>query len=119
MRDVLVVDDHSDSGRALARFVSIKDGMADYVESGEKALEYLQTHSPRLMFLDLMMPEMDGLEVLKKVRSNPQFEDIAVVLCSAVSDPEVQAQAISAGAQGYIVKGHYDEVTDAVKRFVG
>jgi CheY-like chemotaxis protein len=66
-----------------------------------------------------MMPEMNGLDVLRALRANPRFKDLPVVMFSALSDPAIQREALRAGAQAFIVKGHFDDALAAVQKYVG
>jgi CheY-like chemotaxis protein len=65
-----------------------------------------------------MMPEMNGLDVLRTLRADPRFADLPVVMFSALSDPAIANEALRAGAQAFVVKGQFDQVMEAVKRFV-
>ena len=100
------------------RFISSFHGPADCVQSGEEALRYVEAHPIKLVFLDWMMPEMSGLDVLKALRAQPQFKDLPVVMFSALSDPAIHAEAVKAGAQGFIIKGCFDAALAAVKKYV-
>lgn len=119
MASVLVVDDNPDSCRVLMRFISRFNGPADCVESGAEALKYIETHTTKLIFLDWMMPEMTGLDVLRALRANSRFKDLPVVMFSALSDPSVQQEALRAGAQAFIVKGQFDEALATIKKYIG
>ena len=86
----------------LFRFFSHK---VDYVSSGDQALKYLEQALPDVMVLDVMMPGMDGMEVLRRVRSDPRMRHLPVIMFSAVSDPAYREAALSKGANDYLVKG--------------
>lgn len=77
------------------------------VESGPKALEYLQTHSVRLIILDYNMPAMDGLEVLERLKADLRLSSIPVVIFSAYGE-EIEEKGMKAGASGYVQKGSLD-----------
>lgn len=76
--------------------------------SGREALEFVSEHQPDLILLDISMPEMDGLEVLRRLRHKPDTQQIPVAMVTALADPATRAQAISLGATDYFVKGSYD-----------
>jgi len=67
---VLVVDDDMGCGRLLALLIRHLGYNAEHVDSGGKALEYLSNCKPDLVILDVMMPDIDGLEVLRRMREN-------------------------------------------------
>jgi CheY-like chemotaxis protein len=103
---VLIVDDHPDVCRVVSRLVRTIGHSAESAEGGELALAYLRDHIPDLVILDAMMPRVDGLQVLKSIRTDPRTRDVPVVMFSALSDPEFQTRAIKAGANQYWVKGN-------------
>lgn len=72
--------------------------------NGRVALEKLQEEPINLIFLDLMMPEMDGLTFLNRKREIEEYEKIPVIICSAVGEDEVIEKARSLGASSYITK---------------
>jgi CheY-like chemotaxis protein len=118
MAKVLIVDDNLDSCEILVRMIRRYNGPADCVDSGAAALRYLEENPPKLVFLDCMMPDMNGLEVLHALRANPRFDALPVVMFSAMSDPWVKSTAMMAGAQDFVLKGRFDEVEAAVKKYV-
>lgn len=73
-------------------------------ENGLAALEVLRTRPVDLVFLDLMMPEMDGLTFLEKRKESDDLPDVPVVVCSALGEKETIARALNLGAQAYIMK---------------
>jgi CheY-like chemotaxis protein len=105
---VLIVDDDAGTGRLLALLVRQLGHNAAFVDNGNKALAYLSSHQPDLVILDLMMPGIDGLEVLKRVRANPQTADMPVIIFSALADPLFSQKARNCGATDYWVKASVD-----------
>ena len=105
---VLIVDDDAGTGRLLALLVRHHGHHADYVDNGFKALDYLAAQHTDLVILDVMMPEIDGLEVLQRVRKNPQTANVPVVMFSALSDPQFTQRAKDIGANDYWVKASLD-----------
>ena len=71
---------------------------------GEEALGILRSTPVDLIFLDLMMPVMDGLTFLARKKEEARLRDIPVIVCSARGDPEALERATELGAQAYIVK---------------
>ena len=105
---VLIVDDDTGSGRLLAVLVRHLGHDATYVNSGGKALDYMGSHRPDLVILDLMMPGMDGLEVLRRMRQDPRTHEVPVVMFSALADPQFRKSACEQGANDYWVKASID-----------
>ena len=72
--------------------------------NGKVALEKMKEQPVDLIFLDLMMPEMDGLTFLGIKRESPQFSDIPVIVCSALGEKDTVDKARDLGARSYIMK---------------
>jgi CheY-like chemotaxis protein len=103
-RKVLIVDDNADQGRPLALILKHSGYDARFVTSGEAAMSKLHDDLPQLMILDLMMPGMSGLDVLKLIRSDPRTASLPVVIYSAVSDEKMIEVARRQGANDFWVK---------------
>jgi CheY-like chemotaxis protein/HPt (histidine-containing phosphotransfer) domain-containing protein len=101
---ILVVDDIS---RNIQVVVDILDDLGyatTFATSGKQALERVETAKPDLILLDFMMPEMDGVEVCKILKSQPEYQDIPVIFLTASHETEHLLQAFEAGAVDYITK---------------
>jgi CheY-like chemotaxis protein len=105
---VLIVDDDPGCGRLLAVLIRHLGHQAHHVESGGKALEYLCDRKPDLVILDVMMPGIDGLEVLQRMRADPKTAGVPVVMFSAMSDPQFRQSVCDRGANDYWVKASID-----------
>ena len=123
MAKVLIVDDHADICRVMARLVRLSGHEADVVLGGEDALAYLRRADPvpDLVILDVMMPKVDGMQVLEAVRHDRRTADIRVVLFTAVSDPRFRERALKYGATDYWVKGTLDlaQLDTHLMRYLG
>ncbi len=110
MANILIVDDHADLCRPLTRLFRIDGHAADFALSGEEALGKMAVADalPDLLLLDFMMPGMDGLEVLRRVREDPRTAGVPVVMYSAVGDQQFASHALAKGANEYVVKGTVD-----------
>jgi CheY-like chemotaxis protein len=101
---VLVVDDEPHVAWVL-RFSLEHEGFRTYTASnGIEALEEVQKHSPRVMVLDLMMPEMDGWTVMERIKKLPLDERPRIVIVSALTGPEEKAKATALGADAFVPK---------------
>ena len=121
MANVLIVDDNVKSCRPLVRLLEVVGHHAFFVHDGRTALAMLDTVRPDMILLDVMMPGMDGIEVLKTIRQHPLHKDLPVVVYSARDDSETIDQALSNGAQDYLVKSQadFDRVQACIEEHLG
>ena len=105
---VLVVDDHRDQCEALARLLRLGGLSTTCAVGGAAALDHLARRTPDLVLLDLMMPEIDGVEVLRRIRSDPRTAEVPVVVYSAACELDGRERAMRAGATDYWVKTAVD-----------
>jgi len=115
----LIADD--DEGiRTLLTAVLELDGWEVRVASdGAEAVAMTEAYHPDAVLLDVMMPNIDGLGALRRIRANRANEDVAVVMVSAYDTPDTRDDAQDAGADDFIVKPvAVDDVIDRVSRLV-
>jgi CheY-like chemotaxis protein len=104
MTQVLIVDDNPDIRRLLAISLG-RDCAVGEAEDGPAALESIRQYQPKVVVLDVMMPgDLDGLQVLQAIKSNPQTNSIRVVMVSARGHVADLDQARLLGADAYFIK---------------
>ena len=120
MGTVLVVEDSSASREIVMRILRRQGYNVLGAASASEALDVLGQSHPDLMLLDVMMPEMDGLALLQKLKADRETREVPVILLTALSDEERMKQAKKLGAEAYLVKTRfsYDELLDHVRRHV-
>jgi adenylate cyclase len=101
---ILVVDDDELNRMTLARGVKQQGHTVTLAENGQQALEMLQAQSFDLVLLDIVMPEMDGYQVLEHVKGDNALRNIPVVVISAIDEMDSAAKCISMGAEDYLAK---------------
>lgn len=89
---VLVIDDQEPARRFITDILEPEGFAVEVAESGARGLASLETRRPNLVFLDLLMPEMDGAEVLREIRT--RFGDLPVVILTAYPDSEVMERTL-------------------------
>ena len=84
---------------------------------GEDGLAKVKSFTPELILLDLVMPKMDGMEMLRKLKDDPEIRDTPVVILTNLSDYERISEALSLGAMDYLVKANYklEDLLEKVK----
>ena len=101
---VLVVDDEDMTRQMIAMFLKM-DGLDTIeAEDGVEALKQVSKHQPDAIILDVMMPEMDGITVCKRLRANPSTESIPVLMLSGRSQIGAEEEGLEAGANAYMKK---------------
>lgn len=105
MKQILVVDDSATMRRmVMASLRELTEVSFDEASSGLEAIEYLAMSSIDLMILDLNMPDMHGLEVLKFVRGHEKYQTIPIIILTTRGDESSRGAAIAAGASCYLTK---------------
>jgi phosphoserine phosphatase RsbU/P len=101
---LLVVDDNANNRDLLCRRLSRQDYTAIAAEGGVQALELLRTENFDLVLLDVMMPELDGYEVLRQIKADQRLRHIPVIMISALDDMDSVIRCIELGAEDYLSK---------------
>ncbi|MGR8981160.1 MAG: response regulator [Gammaproteobacteria bacterium] len=101
---ILVVDDNDDNRNILSRKLARQGHRITMAESGRRALEWLRRAPFDMVLLDIMMPGMDGYEVLDNIKSDPNLRPIPVVIISANKDMDNVVKGIEKGAEDYLSK---------------
>ena len=102
---ILVVDDNPDV-RLIVR-IALRSNPAlsvDEASGGFEAIAKIEEHCPDLVLLDLMMPDMDGFEVCRRVRARAQSARVPILMLTALADAKSRNQGFLAGADDYLVK---------------
>ncbi|MCB4757391.1 MAG: response regulator [Elusimicrobia bacterium] len=101
---VMVVDDE-EGVRDFVRMTLTKVGLSIIEErDATSAMKSLETKIPDLILLDIMMPNMDGFELCRRIRANPTLAYIPIIFITAYADKDSLKKAVAVGAQGFIEK---------------
>ena len=101
---VLVADDNADMRDYLTRLLRSAGHRVEGVTDGQAALEAARAHQPDLIVSDVMMPRLDGLQLVAALRADPRTAGTPVLLLSARAGPEASIEGLEAGADDYLVK---------------
>ena len=114
---ILVVEDEEILLAALQEELSQGGYQSEGAHDGEDGIAKAKSVKPDLILLDLVMPKMDGMTALKKLKEDAETKDIPVVILTNLSDYERISEALALGARDYLVKANYSltDLLDKVK----
>jgi DNA-binding response OmpR family regulator len=114
---ILVIEDD----KFLRKVISLKldrNGFEVYEAiDGEKGIKKIAEKKPDLILLDLILPGMDGFEVLSKIKTNPDFAEIPIIIFSNLGQKDDIEKGLRMGANDYLVKAHFtpDEIISKIR----
>lgn len=120
MSKILIVEDDPLMSRMYQKIFSFENYEIVQAGDGEEGLEKAKTTNPTLILLDVMMPKMNGLQVLDKLKLDPDTKGIPVIMLTNLAGQQDAETALAKGAVKYIVKSEYEpkEVVSMVKEIL-
>ena len=117
MTKILFIEDEPALQKALGDFLRESGYEVVSALDGEMGLRLIEKEKPDLVLLDLILPKVRGLDVLEKMRKNPSFGSIPVIVLTNVESSEAVEASLALGARAYLVKTNYnlDEVLTKIK----
>lgn len=111
--DPFLIDIYTTKLREHNYIVSVAD-------DGEDAIEKITEAIPDLVLLDIVLPKMDGIEVLRAIKANPKTMGIKVIVLSNLSQTYEVSRALEMGAVSYLIKSHYSpsEAMEEIKKYL-
>jgi CheY-like chemotaxis protein len=123
MNKILIVDDEPNNRILLEEILEDFEEVGTqllYAANGTEALDLIKSEKPNMVFLDVMLPEVDGFYICDKVKSEPGFENIFIAVLTAKSQDADKKRAVDAKADMYITKPFKAKVIiDAVNKVLG
>lgn len=101
---ILIVDDEERNLRLMSAILKNYDYVFETAKNGVEALEKTKEFNPDLIFLDIMMPGMDGYETCKRLKQDPETQHILVVMVTALTERESRIECLEAGANDFLLK---------------
>ncbi len=101
---ILLVDDEPDMTRVIGKSLEVSGYEVIIANDGAECVSKAQCEQPDVILLDNIMPNMDGLTALEKLRSSKRTKDIPVIIVTALADEDSIARALNGGADSYVVK---------------
>ena len=119
-KTVLIVEDEADAAELFAEMMRVSGFRVRKTSSSAPALSMMMEEKPDIVLLDIMMPEISGLDILRQMRQDPALANIPVVVVSAKSMPADIRDGMEAGASTYLTKPvGFLELKEAVERALG
>ncbi|MDD3887169.1 MAG: response regulator [Patescibacteria group bacterium] len=120
LKKILIVEDEAALLYALKAELSHNEFEVIEAIDGEKGLQALEDHRPDVVILDLLLPGIDGFEVLRRIKSKPETKNIPVIILTNLGDKESVEKGKSLGADDYLIKTDYslEEVMKKLKGLV-
>ena len=120
MPKILIVEDDPLMSRMYQKIFTFEEYDVILAEDGQEGLEKARSEKPTVVLLDIMMPKMNGLEVLEKLKSDPETKKIPVVMLTNLAGQQDAETALQKGAVKYIIKSEYEpkQVTNMVKEII-
>jgi CheY-like chemotaxis protein len=117
MSKVLIVEDDPLISRMYQKIFTFEKFEVEVASNGEEAISKVESFAPELVLLDVMMPKMNGLQVLETLKSNNGTKDIPIVMLTNLAGQQDAETALAKGAVKYIIKSEYEpkQVVDMVK----
>ena len=113
----LIVDDEPDVVDSVSELFTLRNYNVITATSGTKALELVKKENPNIIILDIRMPDINGIDVLKEVKKN--YPKIRVNMLTGVEDESTKNMAIGLGASGYLTKPYsYSELLDMSRKLI-
>lgn len=114
-KKILLMEDDPTLAEILMEKLKQDGFNAMHAEDGEIGLKIALEEHPDLILLDIIMPKMDGIEVLKELRTDEWGQDVAIIILSNVGDEERVAEALENGVNEFLVKSNWD-LDDVLRR---
>jgi DNA-binding response OmpR family regulator len=119
-RNVLIIEDEADAAELFAEMMRVSGFRVRKTSSSAPAIRMMMDEKPDVVLLDIMMPEISGLDILRQMRRDPVLAGIPVVVVSAKSLPADIRDGMEAGASTYLTKPvGFLELREAVERALG
>lgn len=101
---ILVVEDEPEPALLLETFLKRRGFRVELAKDGQQGVEKAQKLKPDLILLDIMLPGMDGMNVLLNLKSKPEVKDIPIIMCTALNGIKEVERCCKWGASGYVTK---------------
>lgn len=119
-KKILIVEDDKFLRDLITQKLSNENFDVVIAQDGEEGIRKIEDEKPDLVILDLLLPQIDGFEVLKRMKANQKIADTPVIILSNLGQKEDVERGMALGAKDYMIKAHFtpNEVIDKVKKYL-
>jgi len=119
-KNILIVEDDEFLRTLMSKKLSSAGFNVSAATDGEKAIEKIKEEKPDLVLLDLILPSIDGFEVLSKIKQDSETKNIPVIILSNLGQKEEIEKGLKLGASDYLIKAQFttEEILEKIKKFI-
>lgn len=119
-KSILLVEDDEFLAELYATKLDLEDFIVTLAIDGERGLKMIKAKKPDLILLDIILPKMDGFELLKAIKKDKNLKDIPVILLTNLSQKDEVKKGLALGADDYLIKAHFmpSEVVRKIKQAI-
>jgi CheY-like chemotaxis protein len=120
MSKIIIVEDDPLMSRMYQKIFTFQGYEVEMATDGEEGLEKIRTTRPTVVLMDIMMPKMNGLEVLEHLKNDPELKTIPVIILTNLAGQQDAETALAKGAVKYIIKSEHEpkEIEEMVKEVI-
>jgi len=120
MAKILLIEDEKTLRFLIVQTLTQEGFEVEEAVDGEEGIQKLKNNKPDLILLDLVLPGMNGFEVLSKIKKDSELESIPVVILSNLGQEEEIKKGMNLGATDYLIKAHFtlDQIVARIKKFL-
>ncbi len=118
---ILLVEDDEFLAELYATKLTLEGFEVALATDGEKGLKMIKDKIPDLILLDIILPKMDGFEILKNIKADKSLKNLPVILLTNLSQKDEIKKGLDLGANDYLIKAHFmpSEVVKKIKKAIG
>lgn len=119
-KSILLVEDDPFLIEIYSKKLAEAGFFAEVVSNGEEVLAKVKEKKPELVILDIVLPQVDGWEILQQIKQDPELKNTKIVILSNLGQKEEVEKGIESGAEKYLIKAHFtpSQVVEEIKKII-